>query len=227
MNFFYVYFSTKSLEQLRMLVLSVMTVRHFYSQSEIIVIDYSEDKRLDRFSEELNFKVVRKQPHYAGKNNLVNKMVSKPMDCILLAQEMKLKNIALIDSDIFFTNKFSPIDFEKFSIFHHEKTSYNSGILFFSPETEAIEVFKQLYDFSVQRCHESLRFVHYCLSLFERPLRNKINEEVLIGSILETLPFFKEKHCSNICIENHGHLEFFLNRKDLEFNNLHFLCYGL
>ena len=227
MNFFYVYFSDERLEQLRTLILSILTVRRFYPLNEIVVIDYSNDRRLHEFSKLHNFQLVQKSPCYMNKNHIINNMVSKPMDCILVAESLNMNNIVLLDSDVFLLDEFSTIDFDKFSIFHREKTGYNSGILFFSTKSESLEAFKEMYGFVVDRCNESVEFVHFCQKVFNRPLMSTINEETLIGAMLESLPVFKKKHSSNIDVANHGHLDFFLNQSDAKFNNLHFLAFVL
>ena len=79
----------------------------------------------------------------------------------------------------------------------------------------------------VERCHESVEFVNYCQGVFNRPHRNQINEETLIGATLESLPLFKKKYSSNIGVDNHGHLGFFLTQPEEKFNNIHFLAFVL
>jgi len=227
MNFLYLYFSDDRLEQLRMLALSILTVRKFYPLNEIVVIDYSNDQRLNEFSEKYDFRVVQKDPCYSDKKNILNKMVSKPMDCIQVAESLNLENIVVLDSDIFLLGEFSPIDFSKFSMFFQERTGYNSGILFFSTKSEALEAFKEMYGFVVDRCNEGVEFIHHCQKVFNRPLRDSINEETLIGAMLESLPFFKNKYYKNIGVDNHGHLDFFLRNPEIKFNNLHFLAFVL
>lgn len=227
MNFFYVYFSDGTSNQIRMLILSIMTVRNFYPESKIIVIDYSNDSKLNDLSKEYQFQVISKTPCYNDKKNILINMVSKPMDCILIAESLNLENIVLLDSDIFLLNKFSPINFDKFSIFYRKKTGYNSGILFFSTKSDSTKILKEVYNFVVDRCNEQITFVHYCQEKFNYTKRNSINEETLIGATLESLPFLKEKYFCNIEIENHGHLDYFINEPNNKFNNIHFLSFVL
>ena len=77
------------------------------------------------------------------------------------------------------------------------------------------------------RSDEGLGYVNYCQRHFGRPERDWINEETLIGATIDSMPFFKQKYYSNIGLDNHGHLEFFLNCQDIKFNNLHFLSFVL
>ena len=220
-SFMYVYFSDSSLRQLRLLVLSVITVRCFYLDSSIVVIDYSSDDRLEHFSKMFDFKIIKKAPCYVNNKNIGVNMVSKPMDCMNVGRQLGLNDVVVLDSDVFLLNRFKDLDFSKFSMLFQQGGLKNSGILSFSINSEAIQLFSDIYGFLVGSCNADVEFVKYCHSVLGRKVVPYINEEDLITVILCEFNHFRETYHNNLINGNHGYISFFVHT-NMNLNNIHF-----